>query len=208
MALEDVKRVAHAVAVVVVVVDLLVQVVLDLLLGLGLVAVVQFRGLQEHLFERGDAHAVAVDLQALAVAVEGVEQLLEVRDLVVGQLEGELLAHVLQHDGPRHDALDGLLEALVLGALLPDQREVVAHSELVLEVHGGTQALQLALAHDADPVAQVVRLVHEVRRQQDYAVVLVVLQHFPHLASRGRVHSRRRLVQHDEFRVSDEGDPR
>ncbi len=45
---------------------------------------------------------------------------------------------------------------------------MVADSELVLEEEGGAVAPQGAVRHDGLAVRQDVRLVHEVRRQQDH----------------------------------------
>ena len=58
-------------------------------------------------------------------------------------------------------------------------RHVIADAELVLEEEGGAEALEHALGHDGLAVGQDVRLVHEVRRQQDHLPLLPVLQHGP-----------------------------
>ena len=56
---------------------------------------------------------------------------------------------------------------------------MIADAKLVLEEEGGAEALEHALGHDGLAVGQDVRLVHEVRRQQDYLPLLPVLQHGP-----------------------------
>jgi hypothetical protein len=49
-----------------------------------------------------------------------------------------------------------------------DSREVVADAEAVLEEERGSVAADPAPGQDGLPVRQDVRLVHEVRRQQDH----------------------------------------
>ena len=69
-------------------------------------------------------------------------------------------------------------------------------TEEFLEEEGAAAALDDALGHDGDAVAQHVGLVHVVRGQQDGAALAVPLQQLPRLAAGRGVHARRRLVQH------------
>jgi hypothetical protein len=77
------------------------------------------------------------------------------------------LGHVRAHEGldaPRLGARGGL-----------DHGKIVAYAVLVLEEHGAAAALDLALRHDRDAVAQQVCLVHEVRREDDDAALASIL---------------------------------
>ena len=104
------------------------------------------------------------------------------------------------------DALEVRLHVLFetrmgLSALL-DESDAIADAEAILEEERATNALQLALHHDADAVAQHVSLVHVVCRQDDDAVFLVGLKHIPKVAPRAQVHACGGLVKHDELGAS------
>ena len=98
-----------------------------------------------------------------------------------------------------------LQQLLVVGVLLLGDRQVVADAELALQVQRGARHLQLAVRHDHDAVAEEIGFVHEVRAQQNDAVLLLLFQKLPDLATRGGVHAGRGLVEeHDSTRETDE----
>ena len=66
------------------------------------------------------------------------------------------------------------------------------------------ETAELAVHHDHQPLAQGLRLLHRVRRQ-DYARLVLLRDlrdHVPHETARFRVHPRRRLVQEYNLRVA------
>ena len=75
----------------------------------------------------------------------------------------------------------------------------IAESKAILEEERGPQALQRALAHDANPVTEHVRFVHVMGRQDDNSVFLVGFEHVPEASARAKVHSRRRFVEKDKL---------
>ena len=52
-------------------------------------------------------------------------------------------------------------------AIFFDQRQIVSRADFALEEQGRAAAFQLTLRDDGDTVAQKVRFVHEMRRQDD-----------------------------------------
>jgi len=69
--------------------------------------------------------------------------------------------------------LHELLEAWVRSPLLLHEGDSVAETETVLEEEGRAEALECALAHDTDTVAEHVSLIHIMRGQNDDAILLV-----------------------------------
>ena len=92
-----------------------------------------------------------------------------------------------------------LLEARMGPSALLDESDAIADSKAILEEERATDALQLALHHDANAVAKHVRLVHVVRRQNDNAVFFVGLEHIPEVAPRTQIHASGGLIEHDEL---------
>lgn len=68
-------------------------------------------------------------------------------------------------------------------AFLLDKSDVVPNTELVLQVMPTSAANESSAGHDADPVAQVISLVHEVSGQQDDSVGLVAFEQLPNVSS-------------------------
>ena len=98
--------------------------------------------------------------------------------------------------------LQVLLETRMRLSALFNESDAIADAETILEEERATYALQLALHHDADAVAQHVSLVHVMCRQDDDAVFFVGLKHIPEVAPRAQVHACGGLVKHDELGAS------
>ena len=63
----------------------------------------------------------------------------------------------------------------------------------------------LAISHDADSVSQIISFIHKVSGQDDDFFALVLLEHVPNVTSGRCVHSRSRLVEINQLRVSNKG---
>mmetsp|Transcript_6528 Transcript_6528/g.23271 ORF Transcript_6528/g.23271 Transcript_6528/m.23271 type:complete len:1459 (-) Transcript_6528:109-4485(-) len=162
--------------------------------------------LEEDLLKRGDADAVRLERELGHAHVEVREEAREHARRREGQLEGELGADVAQHLGLAHVRPHAVRDALAVAALLLDAREVVADAVERLEKVRGAEAADAAVRHDGDAVAQQVRLLHEVRRQDHDAALAVVLQDVPRAAARVRVHAAGRLVKEHDLGVADQRD--
>ena len=57
---------------------------------------------------------------------------------------------------------------------------LVPNSEAVLEEEGATDALQGALAHDADTVTEDISFIHVMSRQDNDSINFVFFEHVPH----------------------------
>ena len=109
------------------------------------------------------------------------------------------------HIHTHYDDVRTTTDDVVIGRLLDDD-EVIALAVERLEEERRAAALELTARHDGDAVAQDVRLVHVVRRQQDGATLFVFEQQLPDLSARVRVDAGGRLVQDDGTRAGDERD--
>lgn len=96
--------------------------------------------------------------------------------------------------------LAGMLQALEVGlevflevgvnlSALLYKGDAISDTETVLEEKWAANALDLALHHDADAVAEHVRLVHVMSGQDNDAVLLVSLEHVPEVATGTQVHA-------------------
>src|SRR3954469_8164092 len=84
--------------------------------------------------------------------------------------------------------------------------EGVARAERRLELGGRADRAQPAAMHERDPLAELVGLVHVVRREQDRHAALLAQpgDEVPHRAARDRVEADRRLVEDQHARPVDE----
>ena len=113
------------------------------------------------------------------------------------------------------------LAHLVLSELLPQQRlhllhqrgivlqlevQRVAVAVLALQVLRAAETLKLAVDHDADAVAERVRLLHQVCGQEEATGLRGGLDDVPELAARDRVEAGGRFVENDHRGVAHEGD--
>ncbi len=126
------------------------------------------------------------------------------------QLDGEISGHVAQHFRVGDMLSDGGNDGSGVGfGSLLREGDRVTDSELVFEEGTRAAAEQSALTHDADPVAEVVRLVHEVGGQNDDAVVLVGFEQVPDVPpSRGVALSKSQMYLRAEVSIPEVGSSR
>lgn len=105
-----------------------------------------------------------------------------------------------------HDAL--LVVRVLQSGALQLERDSEPLSESGAQVLSGAHAAEAARDHDGDAGAEVLTLLHRVRRQDDGTASRVahVAQRGPDLAPGRRIHSRSRLVQQDDFRTRHQRD--
>ena len=88
----------------------------------------------------------------------------------------------------------GYCFAFDTGALLLGKHQIVPDTKTILEKERRATTLDVAFSHDADPVTEDVSLIHVMSREDDYATLLILLDHLPEASSRRCVHTRGRLV--------------
>ena len=95
MTLEDIDCAAHLVLEIVVTVDFMVDLLLYGFFSFRLIAVVQLSSAQKHLLKSRDAHPVIIYQQIVGLVVKFLEQRLEFFYILIRQLKGQLLTHIL-----------------------------------------------------------------------------------------------------------------
>lgn len=162
-----------------------------------------FSNLQEYFFECGNTDSIALNPELCFLRVELIEHSGELIDFLHRELHCDLRRDIPSHFAARDmlgdEGDDG--HRVHFGVFLGN-RDVVPHSEFVLQENSRPSANKLTVVHDANTVAQEVGLVHEVRRQDDDSVIFVVLHHLPDVSSGGSVHSRGGLIQIDQLGTS------
>mmetsp|Transcript_6408 Transcript_6408/g.22558 ORF Transcript_6408/g.22558 Transcript_6408/m.22558 type:complete len:538 (+) Transcript_6408:1081-2694(+) len=168
------------------------------------------RHLEEDLLQGRDGQSAAHHPHRAPPLLEGLEQ--------VGQRGrgGQREAEAPLAGGARHGLRLRRVRRHQRGQLLraaaPDARlrqralQRVPHPVLRLEEQGAAHALHPAVGHDRHPVAQQVRLVHVVRREQHDAALLRLLYKLPRGTPGVWVHPARGLVQDDHPAAPDERD--
>jgi hypothetical protein len=163
---------------------------LDSVLGVSGPSSFDVRHLQENLLQRGQADAEGLDAVLLFVLLEVVEQLFEAARLARRELVLDLHRDVARFLSRRDVLEDDALYAVRADFRVAlDDGEVVACPEAFLEEERAAAGDEFSFAHDADAVAQVVRLVHVVRGQDDDPVLFVALEHLPEVPARVSVHA-------------------
>ena len=88
--------------------------------------------------------------------------------------------------------------------MLSDKGYLISNAESALEEEGAAKALELTLAHYADPVAQDIGLVHIVRSQNNDAIFLVRFEHVPEVTAGTEIHASSWFVKEDQLRITAE----
>lgn len=138
--------------------------------------------------------------------IELLEEFFESARIVSRNLEGYFARNFLQFQNVRNFILEVLFDfrEVVLYCLL--NNKLIPNTVPLLQKQRAARALNLALGHDSNSVAENVGLVHVMRGEYNNLITLILLQHFPKPPPRRRVHARGRLVEHDDLGVADHGD--
>ncbi len=78
--------------------------------------------------------------------------------------------------------------------ILLRQRQRIPHPKLILQIQARPNTPKHALIHNANPIAKVVRLIHEMGGQDDHPALLVFADHLPNESSGIGVHSGSGLI--------------
>jgi hypothetical protein len=79
------------------------------------------------------------------------------------------------------------------------KKEIIAHSEALLDVLGSIQGKKLPLRHDAYAIGKFVGLLDVLSGHYDGAIRFDVLDEVPHLAARLYIKTGGRLIQDDQL---------